>query len=149
SVRALRSPAGAVGEGTPSPIGAVIGGDVLLLHALRIDITNSLLRIFPRVAGDDPTLADACLGSFTTPLGGGGSYQLGKTSVRFPASRIVLSICLAAPFDCDLTGACPGGTDSLLLVSTAVRPIVLSRTTYEKLSGASDADVDALPTSTL
>src|SRR5215470_8429964 len=61
SVHALVTPAGAVGLGAPSPIGAVIGGDVLSLHALRVDVTASSLRIFPNVAPNDTTLADSCL----------------------------------------------------------------------------------------
>jgi len=149
SVHALVTPAGAVGLGAPSPIGAVIGGDVLSLHALRVDVTASSLRIFPNVAPDDTTLADSCLGSFNTTLAGGGLYQLGSNTARFPASRIVLSVCLAPPIGCDLTGPCEGGADTLLLVSTAVRPIVLSRTTFERMTGMSDADVDGLPTDTL
>jgi hypothetical protein len=149
SVHALLSPAGAVGETIPRPIGAVIGGDLLSLHALRIDVSSSALRIFPNVSPDDTTLADSCLGSFNTTLAGGGSFQLRSNTVRFPASRIVLSVCLAPPFDCDLTGACPGGADTLLLVSTAVRPMVLSRTTFERMTGMGDAEVDALSTTTL
>lgn len=149
AVQALVTPSGSVGLGTPSPIGAVVGGDVLSLHALRVDVSASNLRIFPNVAADDTKLADACLGSFNTTLAGGGLYQLGNDTVRFPASRIVLSVCLAPPLDCDLTGPCPGGADTLLLVSTAVRPIVLSRTTFERMTGMGDAEIDALPTTTL
>lgn len=149
AVAALLSPTGSVGTGSPDAIQAILGADVLIQHALRIDVTDRLLRITPDVAADDTTLADSCQGSFSTPLAGGGSFQLGADSVRYPATRLVWSVCLAPPFDCALDGACDGGTDTLLLVSTAVRPIVLSRTTFERMTSTTDADVDLLPTTTM
>src|SRR5438876_59028 len=93
---------------------------------------TSIFDPFPiPVTADDTTLTDSCQGSFSTPLAGGGLYQLGADSVRYAATRVVLSVCLAPNFECDVVGgACEGGADALLLVSTAVRPIVLSRTTY-------------------
>jgi hypothetical protein len=139
-----------VGDGTPDAIQAILGADLLVLHALRIDIADQLLRITPNVAADDTTLADSCQGSFSTPLAGGGLYQLGADSVRYAATRVVLSVCLGPDFECDVVGgACEGGADTLLLVSTAVRPIVLSRTTYRRMTGVTDADVDGLNSTTI
>jgi hypothetical protein len=145
-VRALLGAAGTVGEDAPLAIGGVLGGDVLAEHALRVDVTGGALRITPDVAGDDCALADACLGSFSTPLAGGGQLRLGQDSVKFPATRVVLSVCLEPP---PASATTVGGTDTLLLVATAVRPLVLSRSTYRHLTGASDADVDALPAATI
>jgi hypothetical protein len=138
SVQSLLSAVGAVGEGTPRPVGGVVGADALSRFALRIAPALAQIRFFPDVAGDDATQANACLASFSTPLAGGGSFVVGNDTASFLPTRIVLSVCLA-PDGGD------SGHDTLLVLATGVRPIVLSRSTYEALAGSAAG----LPTTTL
>jgi hypothetical protein len=143
-VPALLAAVGAVGDGQPRPVSGVIGGDALSRFALRLAPGLGQIRFFPDIAGNDATQAEACAASFPTGLAGGGVLVIGNDTVSFPATRVVLSVCLA-PAAPSCTGSCPRGTDTLLVLATGVRPLVLSRSTYEALAGSADG----LPTTTL
>ena len=69
AVRALVTPPAPSAWARRAAIGAVIGGDLLSLHALRVDVSAASLRIFPNVAGDDTKLADCLPGLVQHPAG--------------------------------------------------------------------------------
>jgi hypothetical protein len=145
-VRALISPVGAVGLGGPREIAGVIGGDVLIRLALRVEPARHELRLFPDVAGDDESHDQACSALFRISLAGGGAYVTGNDVVDFEPSRVVIAACLA-PDPPEMNTA--AGSDSVLVLATGVAPLVLSRTAYRAAAGVDDAAIDALPDTTL
>ncbi len=138
---ALIAAVGAVGVDAPDDIAGIIGGDLLSRVAVRLDPSRGELRFFPNIGGGDATHEDACTAVMRVTLAGGGTYIAGNDAVNFTPSRVVLGVCLSP----EATGP-PGGTDTLLVVATGIRPTLLSRTTAKAaLGGVDDAFIDALP----
>src|SRR5262249_5308811 len=76
----------------------------------------------------------------------GGQFALGNDQVIYQPTRLALPACVGAN---PTAGGGPTGKDSLLLVATGVGPAGLAKSAYKRIVGASDADIAALPPTTL
>src|SRR5262249_34930548 len=141
-VSAVLAPVTDVGEGTPVPIGGVIGADVLSRIAFRIDPNLGQALLYPAIAGTNAAHEDACDAVFPVSGGGGGQYALGNETVLYQPTRIALPACVGDAAD---VGTGPSGKDALFVVATGIGPTVLGRGAWKRITGASDADIDALP----
>ncbi len=150
-VQAVLGPVGLVGEGAAFSLAGVIGADSLSRVAMRLDPANAQIRFFTDIAGSDEDHEDNCDADFPVTLVGGGMYSIGNDTTGLGANRIALGVCLAPDPPSCLYGAfpCNPGHDTVLLLSTSVGPTVLTRSAFESTTGLADADVDALPTTTL
>src|SRR5262249_10867458 len=70
----------------------------------------------------------------------------GNEPVLYQPTRIALPACVGDAAD---VGTGPSGKDALFVVATGIGPTVLGRGAWKRITGASDADIDALPKTTL
>ncbi len=145
-VSAVLAPVTDVGEGTPVPVGGVIGADVLSQIAFRIDPNLGQLVLYPGIAGTNAAHEDACDAVFPVTVSGGGQYVLGNEQVLYQPTRIALPGCIGSASD---VGTGPTGKDAQFVVATGIGPTILGRSAWKRITGATDADIDALPHTTL
>jgi hypothetical protein len=145
-VSAVLAPVTEVGEGTPTPVGGVVGADVLSQIALRIDPGAGTMLLFPGIAGTNAAHEDACDAVFPVAVSGGGQYVLGNEQVLYQPTRVALPSCIGAATG---VGTGPTGKDALFVVATGIGPTVVGRSAWKRITGATAADIAALPQTTL
>jgi hypothetical protein len=145
-VSAILVPLGQVGTDPPIDVGGIVGGDVLSRIAFRIDPVAGSALLFPAISGSNAAHEDACDAVFPVSIGGGGQYVIGDEQVLYQGTRIVIPACTGSAADAALG---PTGKDASFLLATGVGRTVLARSAWKRITGASDADIDALPTTML
>jgi hypothetical protein len=150
------------GEGREQEISLTIGADLLAGDALRLELQQSRLFLFPDIAGTNSDRSDACDAVFPEPFRGGGTLLIGGTEVPYLGRRLVLPACAApvevAPLDPPLpppdallprwagwaaaAKAAPApspravptqrGVDLLLVASTSIPETLLSEAAYRR-----------------
>jgi hypothetical protein len=142
----LATPVCEVGtDAVPRAFDAVLGMDAFSGDALRIRTAAAELFVFPDIAGDDLHRSRSCDAVFPSTFRGGGTLMLGGTEVQFPNRRIAVDTCLA-PNPTGLTQR-ERGLDALLVLSTALGPMLLNETIYARYQQLDPTalDVAALP----
>ena len=145
-VTAILTPLGQVGVQPPLDIGGIVGGDVLSRIAFRIDPVAGTALLFPAISGSNAAHEDACDAVFPITIGGGGQYVIGDEQVLYQGTRIVVPACTGSAADAT---SGPTGKDASFLLATGVGRTILARNAWKRITGATDADIDALPTTTL
>lgn len=140
-----------VGDGDRPKIAfqVVLGADLFAGDALRLDLSQRRLSLYPDIAGSSSQRTELCEAVFPEPFRGGGTLVLGGTEVPYVGRRITVSACAAFKANAPLAEQ---GADLLLLVSTAIGPTLLSESAYERYrvirgaqSGATVPALDSLP----
>lgn len=164
-VTALLAPIGSAGlEGDPTdpvPIRGVVGGDVLVQLAVRLDPAESRITFFPDIPGDAEAHGGACEAVLATPIAGGGSFELGGGVVDFTQTRVVIGACLNPdqPDPASTTDRPRGkGGDAQLVLSTGLEVTVLTRSAFVRAANQdcrpdepppdppiTSSDIDELP----
>ena len=111
----------------------VLGGDVLEHVAVRFDLPHSRLFFFPDITADADVLAQACHPVINTHIAGGGTYQLSGGTYDLSSTRVIVPACP----DPDDTKQ----KDMRLLVATGMGPLVLSSSSYARITGVNVDDV--------
>lgn len=145
-VTAILAPLEKVGADPPITVGGIVGGDVLSRIAFRIDPVAGSALLFPAIAGTNEAHEDACDAVFPIAIGGGGQYVIGDEQVLYQATRIAVPACTGSAAD---AASGPTGKDAFFLLATGVGRTVLARSAWKRITGATDAEIDALPTTTL
>jgi hypothetical protein len=124
-----------VGDDT-RPVRAILGADVLSRFAVRVDVPQSTIRLFPDIAGSNAARGRACEAVLDNPFAGGGTLVLGGSEVQFTGNRIAIGSCLH--YDVDQPEQTDRGTDALFILSTGIAISVLSESSYDRYAAQVD-----------
>jgi hypothetical protein len=138
-------------DGALQSVHYTIGADLLAGDALRLDLSQQQLFLFPDIPGADSDRSDACDAVFSQPFRGGGTLLIGGTELPYVGRRIAISACAAPRFanppllpnenpDAALLVAGPRfglpprerGVDLLLVASTSVGVTLLAESAYDR-----------------
>lgn len=114
---------------SPTPIGAVIGGDTLRGDALRVRPGAATAFILDDIAGDGVARDRACDVVVDSAFHGGGTLVVGGTEIPFAGLRPAVGVCLSPDPCAAERGA--RGVDATLLISTGLGPTILAASRYE------------------
>ncbi|MEK6607915.1 MAG: hypothetical protein AABZ30_09665 [Myxococcota bacterium] len=119
-----------LGAGDGVPIDGVIGADLLSRFAISFDLARGRVTFLDEVPGTSSTLAQTdLLAVFAYRIRGGGNTSGSSCGENIPATRILLDACFE---DLDADGA-SRKADFTATPSTAVAPIVVSRSSFARL----------------
>lgn len=143
------------GDGALQSVHYTVGADLLAGDALRLDLSQQQIFLFPDIPGADSDRSDACDAVFAQPFRGGGTLLIGGTELPYVGRRIAVSACAAPRFadppllPDELTGLTglthltrltrlfglpprERGVDLLLVASTSVGKTLLAESAYDR-----------------
>lgn len=123
-------------DGDETSFGIVLGADLFAGDALRLDLAQGRLSIYPDIAGTNSQRTALCEAVLPEPFRGGGTLVVGGTELPYIGRRVAISACASfQPHDPEDLPPSPGveqGADLLLLASSAFSPTLLSESAYER-----------------
>ena len=139
----LRRPVSGIGPevgGVPvTPIAGTLGGDVLSLLAIRIDLAGGEVRFFTDVATDEDRFYEEGHAVIRSGPSGGGAFELEGGVVEYPASRLVVPVCLEQRF---VGHSLVPREDALLVLATGFDRLVLTASAYTRARRTLDPTYD-------
>jgi len=151
-------------DGALQSVHYTIGADLLAGDALRLDLSQQRMFLFPDIPGADSDRSDACDAVFAQPFRGGGTLLIGGTELPYVGRRIAISACAAPRFpaspplpDEDLEAALRAGgrgprlglpprergVDLLLVASTSVGVTLIAESAYDRYALAEGLPLSA------
>lgn len=116
-------------QGTETAFGIVLGADLFAGDALRLDLAQSRLSIYPDISGTNTQRTALCEAVLPEPFRGGGTLVVGGTELPYVGRRVAISACASfQPRD----AFSEQGAELLLLASSAFGPTLLSESAYER-----------------
>ncbi len=159
-VQLFVTPLRSVGVGAAAvPVGGVLGGDNLGRFAMALDYRGALptMTVLENIIPCGCELANECEAVFPFALAGGQqTIALGTNFYGYPASRVILDVCVEPEPDpvsegviCSGPDACnlpatnaryqPTGVEIKILVATGFPGLALGAAAYDRLRGAGAA----------